>query len=88
LSSSRAFSGGGFFGKTAYTPATVTKENKPNSSIDPVHASAYRRDIHPPDRLSGKASLNGDDKNIYHPVSCLVACFLLISFSMLTGWKN
>ncbi|KAH8484743.1 hypothetical protein H0E87_026488 [Populus deltoides] len=68
LSSSRAFSGGGFFGKTAYTPATITKENKPNSSIDPVHASAYRRDIHPPDRLSGIASLNGDDRNIYHPL--------------------
>ncbi|KAJ6765430.1 STRESS RESPONSE PROTEIN NST1-RELATED [Salix purpurea] len=70
LSSSRAFSGGGFFGKAAYTPATVTKENKPISSIDPVHVSAYRRDVHPPDRLSGKASLNGDDKHIYHPVLC------------------
>ncbi|KAF9684837.1 hypothetical protein SADUNF_Sadunf04G0160100 [Salix dunnii] len=68
LSSSRAFSGGGFFAKAAYTPATVTKENKPISSIDPVHVSAYRRDIHPPDRLSGKASLYGDDKHIYHPV--------------------
>ncbi|KAG5219343.1 stress response protein [Salix suchowensis] len=55
LSSSRAFSGG---------------ENKPISSIDPVHVSAYRRDVHPPDRLSGKASLNGDDKHIYHPVLC------------------
>ncbi|KAJ6742362.1 STRESS RESPONSE PROTEIN NST1-RELATED [Salix viminalis] len=68
LSSSRAFSGGGFFGKPANTPAIVTHENKPNSSIDPVHASAYRREIYPPDRLAGKTSLNGDERNFYRPV--------------------
>ncbi|KAJ6407674.1 hypothetical protein OIU84_011044 [Salix udensis] len=68
LSSSRAFSGGGFFGKPANTPAIVTQENKPNSSIDPVHASACRREIYPPDRLAGKTSLNGDERNFYRPV--------------------
>jgi hypothetical protein len=81
LSSSRAFSGGGFFGKPANMPAMVTKENKPNSSIDPVHTSAYRREIYPPDRLAGKASLNGDERNIYRPVSCLAACLLLFIFA-------
>ncbi|KAG8647837.1 hypothetical protein MANES_09G116100v8 [Manihot esculenta] len=68
LSSSKAFTGSGFFGKTAYTPANVTKENKFNSSVDHSHTSAYRRDICSPDRIAGKLSMNGDEKNVNHPV--------------------
>ncbi|KAJ9185469.1 hypothetical protein P3X46_005106 [Hevea brasiliensis] len=68
LSSSRAFTGSGFFGKTANTPANVTKENKLNSSVDHSHTSAHRRDIRPPERVAGNLSMNGDDKNVNRPV--------------------
>ncbi|OMO53107.1 hypothetical protein CCACVL1_28875 [Corchorus capsularis] len=70
LSSSKAFSGSSFFGRSANTPATVTKENKTNNSVDHVHTSAYRRDFCPPERVPGKLGMSGDDKNINtnHPV--------------------
>ncbi|XVF37430.1 hypothetical protein REPUB_Repub20aG0007200 [Reevesia pubescens] len=70
LSSSKAFTGNSFFGKSTNTPATVTKENKTNNSVDHVLTSAYRRDFCPSERVSGKLNMNGDDKNvkINHPV--------------------
>ncbi|KAF2305233.1 hypothetical protein GH714_003242 [Hevea brasiliensis] len=68
LSSSRAFTGSDFLGKSANTPANVTKENKFNSSVDHGHASACRRDICPPECLTGKSFMNGDDKNVNRPV--------------------
>ncbi|KAK6279618.1 PREDICTED: stress response protein nst1 [Theobroma cacao] len=64
LSSSKAFSGSSFFGKSTNSPATVTKENKPNNSVDHVHTSAHRRDFCPAERVAGKLSMNGDDKNV------------------------
>ncbi|KAJ8753796.1 hypothetical protein K2173_000050 [Erythroxylum novogranatense] len=63
FSSSRAFSGSGFFGKTVNTPATTTKEHKFASSVDHVHTSVHRRDIGASERISGKSSINGDDKS-------------------------
>ncbi|KAK8704698.1 hypothetical protein V6N13_048314 [Hibiscus sabdariffa] len=69
LSSSKAFTGSSFFGKTS-TPAIITKENKTNNPLDHVHA-ANRTDFCPSERLAGKLSMNGDDKNvkINHPVN-------------------
>ncbi|KAM7265165.1 hypothetical protein ACFE04_002848 [Oxalis oulophora] len=52
------FSGSNFFGK-----GVVTKENKYNGSVDNSHIHPYRRDSCPPERVSGKSSGNGDDKN-------------------------
>ncbi|XP_025015631.1 stress response protein nst1 isoform X1 [Ricinus communis] len=68
LSSSRAFTGSGFFGRTANSPSYVTKENKFGSSVDNGHTSAHRRDICPPERAVGKSSVNGDEKNVNHSV--------------------
>ncbi|XWS09485.1 hypothetical protein CRYUN_Cryun40dG0088700 [Craigia yunnanensis] len=70
LSSSKAFTGSSFLGKSTNTPATITKENKTNNSVDHVHTSAHRRDLCPSECLAGKLSMNGDDKNvkINHPV--------------------
>ncbi|KAI4356129.1 hypothetical protein L6164_000176 [Bauhinia variegata] len=64
LSSSKAFS----FGRGNNTPATMLKENKFNSSVDHVHTSASRRDLLPPERLSTKSNINGDDRSINHTV--------------------
>ncbi|KAJ0087770.1 hypothetical protein Patl1_31509 [Pistacia atlantica] len=66
LSSSKAFSGGSFFGKGANNPVTVAKENKSISSVDHFHPSAQRRDFYPYDR-AGKL-IHGDDKSINRPV--------------------
>ncbi|XP_015897384.3 uncharacterized protein LOC107431020 [Ziziphus jujuba] len=68
LSSSKAFSGGSFFGRGANTTAAVTKENKPNSSVDHVHTYTHRRDIYPPERVAAKPCINGDDRNFNRPV--------------------
>ncbi|WCJ27814.1 hypothetical protein M5689_009538 [Euphorbia peplus] len=67
LSSSRAFTGSGFFGKTVNT-SNVTKEHKFNSSIDHGHTSGHRRDAYPPERVAGKLHMNGDDKHVNRPV--------------------
>lgn len=66
LSSSKAFSGGSFFGKGANTHA-VAKENKSNSTADHFYTSAQRKDFYPSERVAGKLS-NGDDKSISRPV--------------------
>ncbi|XP_044473440.1 stress response protein nst1-like [Mangifera indica] len=65
LSSSRAFSGGGFFGNGANNPVTTAKENKSVSS-DHLHTSAHKRDFYPSDH-TGKL-IHGDDKSINRPV--------------------
>ncbi|GLU17869.1 hypothetical protein SLE2022_342190 [Rubroshorea leprosula] len=63
------FSGGSFFGRgTTNAPAAIMKDGKTNSSIDHVHTSASRRDFYPPERVSGKLTMNGDDKHPNHPV--------------------
>ncbi|XVE84363.1 hypothetical protein DITRI_Ditri17bG0006300 [Diplodiscus trichospermus] len=64
LSSSKAFAGSSFFGKSTNTHAAVTKENKPNNSLDNVHTSAPRRDICTSEHVAGKLNMNGDDKNV------------------------
>ncbi|XP_065852026.1 stress response protein nst1-like [Euphorbia lathyris] len=67
LSSSRAFTGSGFFGKTVNT-TNVAKENKFNTSVDYGHISGHRRDAYPPERVAGKSHMNGDDKHVNRPV--------------------
>ncbi|XVF29689.1 hypothetical protein REPUB_Repub15cG0143700 [Reevesia pubescens] len=64
LSSSKAFSGSSFFGKSTNTPAPITKENKTNNSVDHVHTSSHMRDFCTSERVAGKLSMGGDDKNI------------------------
>lgn len=81
FSSSRAFGGGGLFGKGANTPATITKEYKPNSSVDHVHTFAHKRDLFPYEHVAAKPSINGDDKNINRPVSCPCCVFTLTCHS-------
>ncbi|KAA3484230.1 Autophagy-related 13 [Gossypium australe] len=39
-------------------------ENKTNNPVDHAHASANRRDFCPSERIAGKLSMDGDDKNI------------------------
>ncbi|GMI96030.1 hypothetical protein like AT3G51650 [Hibiscus trionum] len=72
FSSSKAFSGSSFFGKSANTPATITKENKTTNSVDHANISAHRRDFRASEHVAaaGKLSINADDKNvkISHPV--------------------
>ncbi|KAI4353530.1 hypothetical protein L6164_002473 [Bauhinia variegata] len=65
LSSSKAFS----FGRGNNAPPTTVKENKYNSSVDHVHTSANRKDLLPPERLTSKSNINGDDRSIntVHP---------------------
>ncbi|XP_016461147.2 uncharacterized protein LOC107784518 [Nicotiana tabacum] len=65
LSSSRAFTGGGFFGKSNTTP--VPREQKSNTSVDPVHY-ASRRELFQPDRVPGKLNPIGDDRSMNRPV--------------------
>ncbi|KGN58702.1 uncharacterized protein LOC101214466 [Cucumis sativus] len=66
LSSSKAFGGGSLFGKVYNAPASVVKD-KSNGSMDHVNMSVSTRDISS-ERVVGKSALNGDDKNINHPV--------------------
>ncbi|KAI3805808.1 hypothetical protein L1987_21694 [Smallanthus sonchifolius] len=63
LSSSRAFTGGGFFGKGTNTIANTngTREHKPIATLDHAQNPASRRDI-------GKPNASADDKNIVRPV--------------------
>ncbi|XP_039062289.1 uncharacterized protein LOC120206764 isoform X2 [Hibiscus syriacus] len=70
FSSSKAFSGSSFFGKSGNTPATITKENKTTNSVDHANTSAHRRAFCTSEHVAGKSSINGDDKNakISHPV--------------------
>ncbi|KAL0310058.1 UNVERIFIED_CONTAM: hypothetical protein Sradi_5948100 [Sesamum radiatum] len=67
LSSSRAFTGGGFFGKSNNT-STVSREPKPNTLVESAQTSTYRKEIVQPDRMSGRSIVNGDDKSANRPV--------------------
>ncbi|KAL8154432.1 hypothetical protein V2J09_012192 [Rumex salicifolius] len=64
LSSSKAFTGGGFFGKVSRAPAL--SKDKPNGSVDHFQASANRKEICPP---SSKHAMNVDDKGTNHQVN-------------------
>ncbi|XP_022934465.1 uncharacterized protein LOC111441636 [Cucurbita moschata] len=66
LSSSKAFGSGSLFGKVYNGPASVVKD-KSNGSVDHVNTSISNRDTSS-ERVIGKSALNGDDKNINHPV--------------------
>ncbi|KAL0347550.1 UNVERIFIED_CONTAM: hypothetical protein Scaly_1771000 [Sesamum calycinum] len=66
LSSSRAFTGGGFFGKSNNT-STVSREPKPNTLVESAQTSTYRKEIVQPDRVSGRSIVNGDDKSANRP---------------------
>ncbi|CAI9774767.1 unnamed protein product [Fraxinus pennsylvanica] len=67
ITSSRAFTGGGFLGKSANI-STVSSEHRPNASVDYVQGSAYKRNALQPEWVSGRSNVNGDDKNVYRPV--------------------
>lgn len=67
LSSSRAFTGGAFFGKSSVP--TVSREHKSNAFVDHMQTTTSRREVSQPDRSAGKSNINGDDKNISRPVS-------------------
>ncbi|XAR68729.1 hypothetical protein NMG60_11000083 [Bertholletia excelsa] len=64
LSSSKAFSGASFFGKSVNASTSVSRENKPNVSVDHAHAYPNRREWSQP----GKSVMNSDDKIINRPV--------------------
>ncbi|KAG6643542.1 stress response protein nst1-like isoform X1 [Carya illinoinensis] len=71
FSHSKAFSGSSLFGKganIANSPAPITTESKPNSSVDHVHHFANKRDLFPHEHVAGKPSANGDDKSINRAV--------------------
>ncbi|GER44287.1 cryptochrome-interacting basic-helix-loop-helix5 [Striga asiatica] len=65
LSSSRAFTGGGFFGKGTNTSA-ASRDHKPSGLVGNGQPSAYRKEI--PDRVSGLSTGSGDDKSPIRPV--------------------
>ncbi|KAL0338092.1 UNVERIFIED_CONTAM: hypothetical protein Sangu_1331300 [Sesamum angustifolium] len=67
LSSSRAFTGGGFFGKSNNT-SIVSREPKPNTLVESAQTSTYRKEIVQPDRMSGRSIVNGDDKSANRPL--------------------
>ncbi|KAI3447846.1 hypothetical protein Pfo_004511 [Paulownia fortunei] len=67
LSSSRAFTGGGFFGKSTDT-STVSREHKPSTLVDHTQTVTQRKEIVQPDRISGRSNVNGDDKSLSRPV--------------------
>lgn len=73
LSPSKAFGGGSLFGKVYNAPASVVKD-KSNGSVDHVNTSVSSRDMSS-ERVIGKSALNGDDKNINHPVSSIAVSF-------------
>ncbi|XP_051130664.1 uncharacterized protein LOC127251119 [Andrographis paniculata] len=60
LSSSRAFTGGGFFGNSS-NATTVSRGNKPNTLVENIQTSTHGKD-------SGRATANRDNKTSNHPV--------------------
>ncbi|XAR55753.1 hypothetical protein NMG60_11035943 [Bertholletia excelsa] len=60
LSSSKAFTGGGFYGKNANNAATVSREDKPNAFVGHIHTSPNRTES----SKSGKPHMNVDEKII------------------------
>ncbi|GER55736.1 cryptochrome-interacting basic-helix-loop-helix5 [Striga asiatica] len=65
LSSSRAFTGGGFFGKSTNT-STISRDHKTSGLVGTVQSSTYRKEI--PERVSGRSIGNGDDKSANRPI--------------------
>ncbi|KAK9067784.1 hypothetical protein SSX86_011895 [Deinandra increscens subsp. villosa] len=61
LSSSRAFTGGGFFGKGTSANTNCTREHRSTATLDHAQNTASRREI-------GKPNASADDKNINRPV--------------------
>lgn len=68
LSSSRAFTGGGFFGKGANANTSNTREHKSGATLDHVQNTANRRDLSQSEHTPGKSIASTDDKNINRPV--------------------
>ncbi|EXB42359.1 hypothetical protein L484_021951 [Morus notabilis] len=64
FSSSKAFSGGSFFGRGTSAAATTMKEVKPNNPVEHGHISVHNKDVCPPERVALRSFMNGDDKNI------------------------
>ncbi|PIN15744.1 Vacuolar H+-ATPase V1 sector, subunit G [Handroanthus impetiginosus] len=62
LSSSRAFTGGGFFGKSN-NASVVPREHKPSTLVETAQTSTYRKEMAQPDRVSGRSTVNRDDKS-------------------------
>ncbi|KAK9723662.1 hypothetical protein RND81_05G016300 [Saponaria officinalis] len=69
LSSSKAFTGSGLFGKAASNPTPASKETKPNSSVDYSLFSNNRHNFHTAEHQPGKIIMNGDDKANIRPVT-------------------
>ncbi|KAL8517095.1 hypothetical protein ACS0TY_015354 [Phlomoides rotata] len=66
LSSSRALTGGGFFGKSINSP-TVSRDHKPIALVENTQTT-YRKEIVQPDQVSARSNVNGDDKSSNRPV--------------------
>ncbi|KAJ8428052.1 hypothetical protein Cgig2_027623 [Carnegiea gigantea] len=69
LSSSKAFTSGGFFAKVAPTPVPAAKDIKSNSTVDNPSVSNGRCDFDSGEHVPSKAIVNGDDKSHVHPVA-------------------
>ncbi|XP_075513123.1 uncharacterized protein LOC142548603 [Primulina tabacum] len=65
LSSSRALTGGSFFGKST-NASSLSREQKSNISLDHAHTYLYKKDT--AERVSGRGNVNGDDKIANRPV--------------------
>lgn len=70
LSSSRALTGSGFFGKSINTP-TVSRDHRPGTLVENTQTT-YRKEIVQPDQVSVRSVVNGDDKSSNRPVSCFI----------------
>lgn len=85
LSSSRAFTGGSFFGKGTNISGTVSREHKSNGSVDHIQTLSNRKEFSQSERVSVKSNMIEDDKNNNRPVSCLATWFLLHSSIFING---
>ncbi|KAI4374220.1 hypothetical protein MLD38_012235 [Melastoma candidum] len=62
LSSSKAFGGGSFFGRSVYTPAIAQKESKPVVAQSHGHTSLPKREYSSPEHVVGKTVSNMEDR--------------------------
>lgn len=81
LSSSRALTGGGFFGKSINSP-TVSRDYKPVALVENTQTT-YKKEIVQPDQVSARSNVNGDDKSSNRPVSCFMCKVLFFFFAFL-----
>ncbi|XP_068634536.1 stress response protein nst1-like isoform X2 [Aristolochia californica] len=63
LSSSKAFNGANFFGRSSHTSSPMTKVNKSSGFGDNVQTFTNRRDAHSAELVRAKFSAYGDEKN-------------------------